>query len=512
MLDGGSAFVATGARRFLWGNLPALDILKLEANEGKDDQRPHHLDLDINLLFAASGDCRNAIKTIVGLPNEYAGQCTAVLNDADFAVVARNIMMLLSALHFDPAASTPIILHLWYSALLPERMLTILQKEILPYIENVCAEIQDRSSRSFHVQTFKFVTSSVRLCLRKEQWVQLISFFKVPAGLDKDVVTTTRQKVTLDDKKIDELDLDMFRWPPDRRMGNWKFRSDGVLLPFGCSREEFDTPNPTFFQDRGEWPMNHSADPLNGWLHTDYMKKSRIAEADVYGGLFFFLRDLLLDFCNRLQNTRIEFQFYSMDAADLPTYLRPEGLAFDRIEIDNICDRNYVGPATTLSKFIPLLQPKSRNPYAALIMLFLNATAEKGMERGSAYQTAETPKRRERARKFIGGGTIAFTLRDPKKLREYYILRSLGDFDELFDSYSRDVRLDAHAKENGAVMRSDHRIVGKWPYRITQDTSVEDFEIISRLSVRGWERYVEFEREAEKELVGDRPSYRREER
>ena len=142
-INNDASFVSFGEKRFLWGNMPALDILKMKDSEGLED-----LGRDISLLFAASGDCRNIVKSIVGLPEGYTGRCTAVLNDRDFAVVARNVILLLSALHFDPGASAPMMIQMWYSALIPAIMLETLQREVLPYIEDVCAKVKDRSANS----------------------------------------------------------------------------------------------------------------------------------------------------------------------------------------------------------------------------------------------------------------------------------------------------------------------------------------------------------------------------
>jgi hypothetical protein len=238
-IDNDAPFVSFGQKRFLWGNMPALDILRMEDNEGLKD-----LDRGIRLLFAASGDCRNVIKSIIGLPEGYTGQCTAVLNDRDFAVVARNVIILLSALHFDPGAGAPIMIHLWYSALIPAIMLETLQREILPYIQDVCAKIKDKSAKSLQAKTFKLSNGSLRLLLKKEQWFQLASFFKVPEGLTRETATILRRQTSLNSYRIDHLDRALYTKPPGQRIGCHKFRAEGILLPFECSAEEFNTPNP----------------------------------------------------------------------------------------------------------------------------------------------------------------------------------------------------------------------------------------------------------------------------
>ena len=56
------------------------------------------------------------IKSIVGLPESYAGNGVVIVNDVNAANVARNAMLLLIAPHFEPEVAAPIMLHLWHSA------------------------------------------------------------------------------------------------------------------------------------------------------------------------------------------------------------------------------------------------------------------------------------------------------------------------------------------------------------------------------------------------------------
>ncbi|KAF2281297.1 uncharacterized protein EI97DRAFT_25631 [Westerdykella ornata] len=504
---------SSGQRRYLWGNMPALDIMKMKENEGLGD-----LGRDISLLFAASGDCRNIVKTIVGLPEGYTGQCTAVLNDRDFAVVARNAILLLLALRLDPEASAPMMIHLWYSALIPAIMLDTLQREILPYIENVCAKVNDKPAHSLQAKTFKFPMGSLRLLLKKEQWFRLASFFKVPDGLTCHSATTLRRQTTLNPDRKDNLDRILYSWPPGQRLGCMKFRAEGILLPFGSSTQEFDTPNPTFFQKPGVWPMKDDADPLRGWLHTDYLPYAPIAKADVYGSLFFFLGDLLLKFCKRVRNTRLSFQLYNVDVRELPSYLRQDGRkAFDRIEVDNICDRGYIGPSTTVSLFALLLQPKPQNPHATLILLFQTAVRETERALGHGYKATDLPRRLQRMRKLLGDwhtrdmllgslarpdagegeGETAAAKYNPELIRMADVQDRFGDFDGLFDMFWKGERMDEVLAANGVRVRVRKRgrgIVDQWPYRVRRGMTKEEFEVLCRVDVSGSERYVEVER------------------
>lgn len=166
------------------------------------------------------------------------------MNDRDFAVVARNVVLLLCALHFEPEVSVPMMIHLWYSALIPAIILEKLQQEILPYIENVCGKINDKAAESIQARILTFAKSSLRILLKKDQWSGLASTFKIPDGLTCETATMVRGQTALSDYRIDHVDRALYSMPPGQRIGCYKLRAEGVLLPFGCPHEDFNTPNP----------------------------------------------------------------------------------------------------------------------------------------------------------------------------------------------------------------------------------------------------------------------------
>ena len=66
----------------------------------------------------ASGDLRNVVKTVASLPNDYSKTVSLVINDRDFDIVARNVIMLLIVLVVsDPIQAVDCLLHIWYSTL-----------------------------------------------------------------------------------------------------------------------------------------------------------------------------------------------------------------------------------------------------------------------------------------------------------------------------------------------------------------------------------------------------------
>jgi hypothetical protein len=179
--------------------------MQAACNEGESSI----LQQNVALLFAASGDMRNVVKTAVGMPEAYSAQCSIVINDKNFVIAARNAMLLLTALHFEPATAAPIMLHLWYSAMLPEEMIAALQEVVLPCVVDVYEKIMNKSEESFHAKTFKFGDSSVRLIFKKYEWFELGRMFLVPEGFTASQAQIVRRKVTLARK--DHVDRAIFQ-------------------------------------------------------------------------------------------------------------------------------------------------------------------------------------------------------------------------------------------------------------------------------------------------------------
>lgn len=235
----GMPLVAFGKKKYLWGNMPALDILNLQDNEGTND-----IKRDFALLFAASGDPRNVVKTVASLSANHKGKCQITMNDKDFDIVARNAIMLLVALHYEPEVAVPMIIHIWYSALLPSQMVQSLQANILPLIEDVCGKIANKAHDSLQAKTFVMHGRTLRLVLKKSEWAHLVTYFQIPEGLTAAEAQVLRRDVTLAPFRVDYCERAMLQFPPAVRQGDQHYRDTGILSPYGCCLIEFDSPNP----------------------------------------------------------------------------------------------------------------------------------------------------------------------------------------------------------------------------------------------------------------------------
>lgn len=80
--------------------------------------------------------------------------------------------------------------------------------------------------------------------------------------------------------------------------------------------------------------MMDSADPLCGWSFPEVLKVNPgPATNDLYGQLFYYIRDVLYSFHGRLASHASDFEFSHIDAKELDSKLN--NTRFARIEVSN---------------------------------------------------------------------------------------------------------------------------------------------------------------------------------
>ncbi|KAI2101330.1 hypothetical protein LOZ33_001859 [Ophidiomyces ophidiicola] len=253
--------------------------------------------------------------------------------------------------------------------------------------------------------------------------------------------------------------------PPSWRLPKVKFRTDGILLPFGSPREEFDTPNPTFFQSGG-WLMFDSSVPLGGWDLKTVVQNALPAKHDLYGALFFHLRDIILNFCLHFTTLNVHITL---------------------LHISKICDRGYLGVETCLSIFSPLLKSKEDNPHATLLALFMNDVEKEG--NAADYLTG----RREsitRATSYIPGCAQAVGSRNqysPASLKIMQTVAAFRNFDAMFKRFMLNTRSAELTRAYRLQARENHTIVSPWPARLKDTPTQSEFELFHGAEQSGTE-------------------------
>lgn len=179
------------------------------------------------------------------IPTAYDQSLNVHINDRDFDVVARNAIMLLVLLTAeDTAAAVECTIHIWYSAQIRETDMDLLRSSVLPLITDVCSKISSKAPGAVLGKTWIFGDRSLRLVLTKKEWSTLLDYFEVPEGLSSSQAQQIRTGVTLAKGRRDYRERRLSAQVPAHRGCINRFREDGILLPFGYSRDLFVAPNP----------------------------------------------------------------------------------------------------------------------------------------------------------------------------------------------------------------------------------------------------------------------------
>jgi hypothetical protein len=164
-------------QKYLWGNVPAVDMLNSSQNEGGalfEQLRllfaGAYFDYLIGqslMVFGASGNIRNVVQSVSNIRTSYTGHCEIIMNDRNLGIVVRNAILLLIALHVGPKEAAPMMLHIWYSALIPANMFQSLKNKLLPILQEVCTKIQSKPAKSMQAKTWTVGDRSMSLVLHK---------------------------------------------------------------------------------------------------------------------------------------------------------------------------------------------------------------------------------------------------------------------------------------------------------------------------------------------------------
>ena len=131
------------------------------------------------------------------------------------------------------------------------------------------------------------------------------------------------------------------------------------------------------FAPDGEWLTLDNANPLQGWDVSAVRasgERHGIHANDIYGCLFFHVKDEFEEFARRVERFKIDIHLTQCDAKALSELMLEGQLepwssgCFDRIETSNMAD--YVGPTAVIDSWGPLLN--KRNKRATLLMYFMN--------------------------------------------------------------------------------------------------------------------------------------------
>ncbi|TFK46601.1 hypothetical protein OE88DRAFT_1667202 [Heliocybe sulcata] len=350
----------------LWGNIPAMDLFNLDNNE-KDHSA------DLSLACVASGDFRHVVRSVNALPDDYTGKLTIMLNDRDHVISMRNLALicLLGTIE-DEVVAAELALHFWYSVFLPiEYQLRILVA-LTPLVEQL---LLAPSACKIELGSRSSLYCDAPPQLGKLMLAMLKSTYSTSHASEE------YKRIRCAPSRKDFYDRAYCNVEPAHRVALQEFRLFGLVVPFGALNAHFNVPNRSLFSPTGSWLLNDHVTPLESWDLKSVVAAGTAhgaQRADIFGCLYFFLTDELRTFARRLRQFRTTFHVYNEDASDLAERLKAGGLRasglppstrFDRIEVSNIMDAEYVGIPRVLENWASRLRASKD---AVLVGYFMN--------------------------------------------------------------------------------------------------------------------------------------------
>ncbi|EPQ57737.1 hypothetical protein GLOTRDRAFT_35487 [Gloeophyllum trabeum ATCC 11539] len=460
--------------RHLWGNMPAVDLVNLDKNE-----KDHGTDL--TLACVASGDLRNVVQTVNNLPEDYAGHMTVVLNDRDPVVTIRTLILLcLLGTIDDDVTAAELALHFWYSVFLPIQYSVRIKHTVKPLIEQILSRLSECRLPFGSTSSMSFdVSEEIGCCI-----VEMLS-----STYSLEDASTEYRRVRYAESGKDYHDRAYCLYEPAHRVALQEYRLFGLVLPFGALNAHFNWPNRSLFSPDCCWLQNDHVTPLESWDLRSVVEGGRRHGAqreDIFGCLYFFLTDQLRRFARRLRQFNISFHVFNRDVRELAENIRSGALAssgmlpctsFDRIEVSNIMDIEYVGVRRALEDWGPLLRD---NKTSAIIAYFMNwRTRQKGGDPATA------------------GEHVILSLMKRLKEQNRSNMKSLGFFmimqylDPVYNNwvpfrkFLREQGTDDVLKKMGLRMKGTHTIV---PHVSMRSRPPHPAEVLTRLH-RGTEHH-----------------------
>ncbi|RDB16003.1 hypothetical protein Hypma_003582 [Hypsizygus marmoreus] len=440
--------------------IPAANCLQLAYNEGDARNR------DFKLCFAASGDIRNLVKTVNGLPKGYRGKCDILLNDTDAITVNRNLVILYALLSAGPTIeeSAELATHLMYSAALPAASAAYLRGCICVIYGDGASDGDMSFQSSLRTRGAGRIHSMQTTIAMRRPLEMFLSTYELRKGID------SMQSVMFDPLREDNRDRYLTGLKPAHRLAVMHYWRSGILAPFSLEIKDFSQPNRLMFTANGGWLGHAGANPLHGWDVSDVRAsgaKHGIDSADIFGCLFFHVKRELMEFARRMKEFHVDIHLTQFDSQVLSKGIsigvlpRFAEACFDRIETSNLVDER--GVKDSLNNWGPLLN--RNNEHACIIMHSRDwhlsqpkATAQSNpraveilIERCSHVPALELRLRH------------AFTqgAKSPAVMRLIQSLDAFIDHEEAFQEYLRSQHAGETAERLGLRLRGFNRINSK---------------------------------------------------
>lgn len=186
----------------------------------------------------ASGDIRNLVRTVNGLPDAYNGKLEILCNDKNSTVANRNLVVLFALLRDSPSLeeAAEVAVHLMYSSALTVDQALYLQRSI-DIIYGGDALNTARPSFALDIRGGGKLHASLQGSELRQTLDMFLSTYDLPIALKN------MHDVMLHPSREDYRDRYLWHLQGGHRVAFMRSRESGILLPFSAAVSHFVQPN-----------------------------------------------------------------------------------------------------------------------------------------------------------------------------------------------------------------------------------------------------------------------------
>ena len=256
-----------------------------------------------NACLAESGDLSDMVYTILSVPDGYEGEITLHLNHASPYTAFCNLLSLL-AMGTLGELSCDMLIQLWYSvAMTGEQMLNITQM-CMKFVKDSEGEV---TKGLYCTSLPKLPQITLTVDLEPKHWFKMVTenTWQSPRHIEKCMEDRRKHLFSPQGK---QYAVEMFTALSSHQRVSWdNFTRLGMLLPLGALIAHHTVQNPFLFDVNHCWRPESQLDPLQCWSRAEIIaagEEFRVPSNDIYGALFFLIRQKLSECIRKLTKQR----------------------------------------------------------------------------------------------------------------------------------------------------------------------------------------------------------------
>ena len=253
--------------------------------------------------LAESGDLSDMVHTILSVPDGYEGEITLHLNHASPNVAFRNLLSLLAMGTFREL-SCDMVIQLWYSVAITYDQMTIINEMLRKLVQASEGRVM-KSPYCASLSKLPYIMLTVDLDLK--HWVVMLTENRLESSRHIGKCMEDRDK-HLFSPQGKRYAVEMLSTLSSHQRVSWdNFAQLGMLLPLGALNAHHNVQNPFLFNVDNRWRPESQLDPLQCWPKAEIIaagEKCNVPSNDIYGALFFLIRQKLSECIQKLSKHR----------------------------------------------------------------------------------------------------------------------------------------------------------------------------------------------------------------